>query len=175
MLRHIERCLLPACLSTGVAGGTPHPAPLLNPLAFLNSAGNPIAACMPARGPKQLPPTFVAHRDGYVLLRLRSRRNEMVHRLVCWLTKGPPTHQRMQCAHLCGRPNCLNPMHLMWVWPITNSRMARKHAEREKSGATDLTLDINPTDFPEQFDHSFKGLKGKRKRGRPKKKQAVMR
>jgi hypothetical protein len=66
-------------------------------------------------------------------------------------------------------------MHLMWVWPITNSRMARKHAEREKSGATDLTLDINPTDFPEQFDHSFKGLKGKRKRGRPKKKQAVMR
>jgi hypothetical protein len=167
LLRHVELCLLPACFVQGVQQGVPLLHPLLHPLAFTSAAGRATPACMPAKAPHALPPTFVAHQEGYVLLRLRPGRNEAVHRLVCWLMKGPPTAPHMHCAHLCGRPNCLNPDHLLWVWPITNSRMTRIHAELEQEGRTDLTVDMNRYNFPEQFNASFLGRVGMRKRGRP--------
>lgn len=169
LLRHVELCLLQACFVQGVQQGAPN-HPLLHPLAFTAAVGRATPVCMPAKAPQDLPPTFVSHREGYVLLRIRPGRNEAVHRLVCWLVKGPPTAPNMHCAHLCGRPNCLNPDHLLWVWPITNSRMTRMHAKLEQEGRTDLTVDMNMYNFPEQFDASFLGRVGVRKRGRPGKK-----
>lgn len=59
----------------------------------------------------------------------------------------------------------------MWVWPLTNSRMARKHAELQVKGHTDLMLELNHVDYPEEFDSTYKGPK--RVRGRPKKEQAM--
>jgi hypothetical protein len=49
--------------------------------------------------------------------------------------------------------------------------MARKHAELQVKGHTDLMLELNHVDYPEEFDSTYKGPK--RVRGRPKKEQAM--
>jgi hypothetical protein len=78
------------------------------------------------------------HCQGYVQKLLTGRRQqggpvwELLHRLVCWLYRGgPPRGQgssRMQVVHLCGIPNCINPLHLMWAHPYQNKAMMEWHS-----------------------------------------------
>lgn len=36
------------------------------------------------------------------------------HRLMCELAHGKPDHPKLEAAHSCHVPNCINPRHLSW-------------------------------------------------------------
>ena len=180
LLRFVERALVPACWEG--LDGERRKNPLLFPL--VDAQGKPI--CMPAcalgvAGFKQTA-------DGYLQLNLCARESvrgrctsyhrDYAHRLVCWLFHGMPGAPGMQCAHLCGRRNCLNPRHLRWVMPKTNQNMATWHALPHNFGLAYPHVDdqaVNPHEFDDSMLERLRGVKKRtrRPRGRPRKQQAL--
>jgi hypothetical protein len=179
LLGLLEDVLTPGCwqasaLSPQTADGRHHP--LLAPLVTHDGQ----SLCMPAQATR---PGFKPHPQGYLQLVLgkgmRGRRVvEYAHRLVAWLFHGITKYTMRQCAHLCGRPNCLNPRHLAWVWPCTNSAMAKWHAQPGNLGIRYPHLDTRAK-HPDEFDEArcdqlqaalqaTAARRIKRPRGRPK-------
>ncbi|GFH14321.1 hypothetical protein HaLaN_10352 [Haematococcus lacustris] len=52
---------------------------------------------------------------GYLYVKVAPGYHEVAHRLVLWTFDGPPQDPLHQVIHLCGRNNCLNPCHMVWV------------------------------------------------------------
>ncbi len=51
----------------------------------------------------------------------------LAHRLVCELSKGKPTFDGAQAAHLCGNKACINPRHIRWASQKENEDDKRMH------------------------------------------------
>lgn len=116
--------------------------------ALSAASAAPTALCMPAsRQGVGKAPHCSHHRQGYVLVYFGRRRvwagpgrgwamkqvRLTAHHVVCWLFRGPPPPGCVECGHLCGYTNCLNPHHLVWVSKATNTAMAKFH-EHEGRG-----------------------------------------
>jgi len=78
-------------------------------------------------------PSFNRQAAGYLLTKLggegRNGQLVAVHRVMCWLWRGPPPAGHPLCVHLCGVPNCLNPLHLHWANPRLNAAMHQWHCD----------------------------------------------
>ena len=53
-----------------------------------------------------------------------------VHVLVCWLFHGlpaepDPVEGKWVCGHICGHPNCMNGMHMRWMFVKENNQMRK--------------------------------------------------
>jgi hypothetical protein len=62
------------------------------------------------------------------------------HVIVCWLFHGPPPSKGLEVGHLCGHPNCLNPMHLHWCSKHTNALVRKWH---KQNGRGNLYINAN--------------------------------
>lgn len=86
---------------------------------------------------------FSRNSNGYGQIN-RSRRPQIVSRLVCERLYGPaptPTHQ---AAHSCGKGHegCVSPKHLRWATPVGNQADRLEHGTHnrgERCGAAKLT------------------------------------
>ncbi len=154
-----------------------------HPLLFPVVGADGGHVCMPAE-PRRVPGVHQTS-QGYLQLELwrevvRGRvrhHREYLHRLVCWLFQGRPQVSTLQCAHLCGRPNCLNPHHLAWVLPETNAAMAKWHALPGCQGHKypNLNEEGHPREYDEEYVLNMHRLLSARRRtghgrGRPEKK-----
>ncbi len=183
LLSLVERAITPDCWTTradrlppAAVGGLQHP--LLAPLAC---AHDNRAVCMPAVAPAPGGTSvFKPHARGYVQVHLGGGVLEYAHRIVTWLFLGAPDPPTRQSVHLCGHPNCLNPFHLTWAWPATNSAMAAWHAQPGHRGHAYPFIDSRELHADEfegaQATHAAlmpgrerQGRKQKRARGRPRK------
>lgn len=80
---------------------------------------------------------------GYGVVTLDGRVHA-VHRLICQIVNGKPSMLRIDVAHRCGRPACVNPTHLYWATHQENMHDKVTHgtlARGEKAGNTKLTID----------------------------------
>lgn len=71
---------------------------------------------------------------------------QLVHRVVCLLTKGPPPTSSHEASHSCGNGHlgCITPGHLNWKTTKENHADKIKHgtAQRgEKGSSTKLSID----------------------------------
>lgn len=63
-------------------------------------------------------------------------------RWMCILAHGDPIPPRVEAAHSCGNPACVNPKHLRWATHYENMMDKEAHgtvARGERSGRTTLT------------------------------------
>lgn len=71
-----------------------------------------------------------AGRSGYV----SKRQFVGAHVLVCWLFHGNPPSGEPICGHLCGHPNCINPLHLKWMTCKKDAEMRAWHQQDGDDG-----------------------------------------
>jgi hypothetical protein len=86
---------------------------------------------------------FTRMSSGYGQVTYKGRKS-LVHRLVCELTNGPPETPKLDAAHNCGNPRCVNPKHVRWATRTEN--LADRHAHGtntigERHGHSKLTED----------------------------------
>ena len=55
-----------------------------------------------------------------------------VHRLLCFMYRGPPAHEGLEACHLCEKRSCLAPWHLCWATHGENIKAAWVH-KKDKS------------------------------------------
>ncbi len=61
-----------------------------------------------------------------------------LHRLVCFITHGPPpgNHDSYDAAHICkGGPDCCNPAHIRWAAPSESRGALRAQAAAARAAA----------------------------------------
>lgn len=65
---------------------------------------------------------------GYGQIAFRGRKTS-AHRVMCWLSHGPPNCEAMQAAHSCGmgHKGCVNPRHLSWKTAKENHQDKVRH------------------------------------------------
>lgn len=69
---------------------------------------------LPYRGEDCIEWPFCRMKSGYGQVTYKKRR-QLVHRLVCELTNGPCPDDKVDAAHSCGNPKCVNPQHIRWA------------------------------------------------------------
>ncbi len=96
------------------------------PTAQLQLGGHAGIKSMCCLSKAALPKGIYRDADGYLQTRLNGQLLSM-HRVVCWLHRGPPPAGHPHCVHLCGVPNCLSPLHLHWASAKENAQMRLWH------------------------------------------------
>jgi hypothetical protein len=83
-----------------------------------------------------------SHRDQYAMVTVPAvgggTRRTTAHAWICELHHGPKPSPNHQVRHLCGRPSCCNPLHLVWGLPIENA------ADRVRHGHTRSRPHVKP-------------------------------
>ena len=81
--------------------------------------------------------------SGYGQLRVNGEKIR-AHRLACELRHGPPANNKLDAAHRCGTPGCVNPDHIYWATRSENMADCVQHGTRsrgERHGLSKLSED----------------------------------
>ena len=77
----------------------------------------------------------------------RGKKLERAHRVVCEWNDGPCPPEKVDCAHSCHTPLCLNKRHLRWATRLENAQ-DRTAAERQTRGSAVKLSKLKEADIP---------------------------